>query len=163
MKTVWKFEKQYKADPEKAYAEICSLESITPQAVVDLARNESSVIHNDFEWNDKIAGEKYRERQAREMLISFVIVREPESNNDGDIGKKIEIVDDNNRSKYTYKPRALQSTSKKNEYAPNIFFLENKDEYQILLDRALKELDSFRNRYRMITELEEVFEAINNL
>lgn len=51
----WKIDK-YKANATDAYAEISKLNEITPQNVVDLARNEDSVLHSDFEWNDSVAG-----------------------------------------------------------------------------------------------------------
>ena len=34
---------------------------LTPAAVVDSARPEESVLHEDFEWRDDVAAEKYRQ------------------------------------------------------------------------------------------------------
>lgn len=160
MRTVWTYEGKYKADPQAAYAEIQTLETITPQNVVNLARNTDSVIHNDFEWNDEIAGEKYRVIQAGNMIRSFVLIRDeeptqPEENN--------EIVFSGEEPHPVVKLRALHSTSKTHEYAPCELFIENKDEYQILLGKAIAELEAFKRRYAMIAELEDVFNAINNL
>lgn len=137
----WKF-KQYKADANKAYEEISSLAEITPQNVVNLARDEKSVIHNDFEWNDEIAGEKYRNIQAGEMIRNFVL----------------ETVEEEKQP-----VRALQITTVTNVYKPIEFFLKNEDEYQSLLKRALAELQGFKSRYSNLTELEDVFKAINEL
>ena len=41
---------------------------LTPAAVVDSARPEESVLHEDFEWRDDVAAEKYRQGQARQMV-----------------------------------------------------------------------------------------------
>lgn len=159
MKTVWKFENKYKANAEEAYAEIKSLEVITPQNVVDLARSEDSVIHNDFEWDDSIAGEKFRCIQARDMIRSFVLIREEPQ----------KIVTDKNITFENPEPypashlRALHTTSRPHEYAPVEYFVENQDEYQILLGKAIAELEAFKRKYAMIAELEDVFNAINNL
>lgn len=141
MEVAWKF-MNYKADPNEAYKEITSLPEITPQNVVNLARSEKSVIHNDFEWNDEIAGEKYRVLQAGEMIRNFVI-----------------------EEKKTEKSpvRMLHITSEKNVYKPVEFFVAHDDEYQTLLKRAKMELDGFVKRYSDISELEEVFEAIKKL
>ena len=136
----WKIEK-YKADANKAYEEISSLSEITPQNVVNLARDEKSVIHNDFEWNDEIAGEKYRNIQARLMIQNFVIETKEE---------KAPV-------------RALQITTKISNYKPVEFFLKNEDEYQLLLKRALSELQAFKERYSSLAELEDVFKAIDEL
>lgn len=137
----WKIGK-YKADANKAYEEISSLSEITPQNVVNLARDEKSVIHNDFEWNDEIAGEKYRNIQAGEMIRNFVIETKEE--------EKAQV-------------RALQITTETNVYKPAEFFLKNEEEYQLLLRRALAELQGFKARYSSIAELEDVFNAIDAL
>ncbi len=141
MEVKWKF-MNYRADPNKAYEEISSLKEITPQNVVDLARNENSVIHNDFEWNDTVAGEKYRLIQARKMIINFSIVTED---------KESEPI------------RALQISTTVNEYKPVEIILRNEDEYQSLLKRAKGELEAFRRRYQTLTELEPIFEAMKQI
>ena len=159
MRTVWKFENKYKANAEEAYAEIKSLEVITPQNVVDLARNEDSVIHNDFEWDDSIAGEKFRCIQAKDMIRSFILVKEEPKTNPDDKNIVYEIPE-----LYPVEHlRALHTTSKPHEYAPVEYFVENQDEYRILLNRAIAELEAFKRKYSMIAELEDVFNAINNL
>ena len=160
MRTVWVYDGKYKADPEAAYAEIQTLEAITPQNVVDLARSADSVIHDDFEWDDEIAGEKYRVIQASAMIRSFVLVRDeepiqPEQSN----GTEFSIEEPHPVGKL----RALHSTSEPHEYKPCEYFIENKDEYQILLDKAIAELEAFKRRYAMIAELEDVFNAIDKL
>lgn len=142
MGVVWKFESFYKADANKAYEEISQLDSITPQNVVNLARNKNSVIHNDFEWDDEIAGEKYRVIQAGQMIRSFVF--EP---------KKAEEAP----------TRVLQITTVQNTYQPVQFFLKHEDEYRALLNKAKIELEGFKRRYATLTELEGVFEAIDEI
>lgn len=141
VKVKWKIDK-FKSEPNTAYAEVTSLKVVTPQNVVDLARNEKSAIHNDFEWNDTVAGEKYRLIQAAEMIRNFVIVRED---------KEAEPV------------RALQISTTVNEYKPVEIILRNEDEYQALLKRALAELEAFKRRYQTLTELEPIFEAMKQI
>lgn len=43
---------------------------ITPQQIVDAARNEDSPLHRFFEWDDDKAAEQYRLDQARTLLRS---------------------------------------------------------------------------------------------
>jgi len=43
---------------------------ITPKMIVEAARDESSLLHDYFEWDDTVAAEKYREMQARTLLRS---------------------------------------------------------------------------------------------
>jgi hypothetical protein len=45
-----------------------------PRTVVDEARDESSPLHKHFEWDDSIAGEKYRLEQARTLICNVRII-----------------------------------------------------------------------------------------
>lgn len=47
---------------------------LTPSLVVDLARNPAHPLHDRFEWNDKVAGEKYRLDQARQLIRTLRVV-----------------------------------------------------------------------------------------
>ena len=46
---------------------------VTPTLVVDTARNANNPLHQHFEWDNDIAGEKYRQVQAAEMIRSIRI------------------------------------------------------------------------------------------
>jgi hypothetical protein len=137
----WKIPK-FKADANKAYEEISKLDSITPQNVVNLARNENSVLHDDFEWNDTIAGAKYRETQAREMIRMFVFTPAEEHNEP---------------------TRVFQITQTATVYEPVTMILQREDEYQTLLKRAKNELLAFKKRYENLVELETIFAEISAL
>jgi hypothetical protein len=130
----------FKADPEKCYNELP--DEITPENVLERARDEKSELHKCFEWDDSVAAEKYRLTQAR-MLIQLFVVKS----------------DDEER---TYHPRIFQVTSERNKYERATFFIRNPDEYSVLLGRAKKELHDFQTRYKEIAELETVNEAISN-
>lgn len=42
--------------------------ALTPRLVVDEARNEEHPLHSRFEWDDAVAGEKYRLDQAQRLI-----------------------------------------------------------------------------------------------
>ena len=133
---------KYKVSAEDCYKEFQKLDELTPQKVVDLARDENNNLHNDFEWDNDIAGEKYRLIQAREMiqLLAF----EPKESN--------------------HEPtRVYQISTEKTVYKPVEVIFKNDDEYQALLKRAYAELQAIRKRYSSIVELEQVFNAIDEL
>ena len=136
----------FKASAEDAWNEIKTLDEITPENVVDLARNQESIIHSDFEWDDEIAGEKYRIIQGRRMIQSLKVV-----------------VKTNDKKKEPESFRVLQKTSTPHVYKTNDYFVSNRSEYERLLEQALRELKGFRERYKKLTELESVFEAIDEL
>ncbi|MBF6368375.1 hypothetical protein IU469_22015 [Nocardia puris] len=47
---------------------------LTPQDVVDTARDSSHPLHHRFEWDDATAGEAYRRIQAAELIRSVRLV-----------------------------------------------------------------------------------------
>ena len=135
----WRIEGIFKANAAKCLDEIGRDAEITPEQVLEKARDEQSELHKCFEWNDSIAAEKYRLQQARQLIQFFVVVPKQDS-----------------------KPpiRHFQITSQRNVYMPTTHFATQPDEYQKLLQRAYAELRSFQNRYKSLSELESVFEEI---
>ncbi len=47
--------------------------SLTPELVVDAARDPGSPLHDKFEWDDQVAGERYRLQQARTLIRTVKI------------------------------------------------------------------------------------------
>lgn len=47
---------------------------LTPKLVVAAARDETNPLHRRFEWDDSVAGERWREEQAHELIRSVRIV-----------------------------------------------------------------------------------------
>ena len=48
--------------------------SLTPDLVVEDAKDTSSPLHELFEWDDGVAGHKYRIEQARQVITSVRVV-----------------------------------------------------------------------------------------
>lgn len=140
----WSIDGLIKADASKCYTEMQTLEKITPSNVVDYARDSSTELHKCFEWNDSVAAEKYRFEQAKLVIRSIVITNAPDAEED-------------------VKIRALQITSETNVYEPTRVILNKPDEYKALLERAKLELQAFKKRYKMLSELEEIFNEIDRL
>lgn len=140
-KVMWRVDGLFKADAQKCYEEMGDY-NISPEEVLEKAKDENSELHKCFEWDDTVAANKYRLQQARQ-IIQF-IVKVPQKENE-------------------QPTRVFQISSKKNIYQPTVFFQRNNDEYQILLERAKAELTKFKKRYQMLSELEQVMEAIDNL
>lgn len=140
----WAVQGLHKGDAQKCYDECQTLEEVTPENVLNKARNKKTELHKCFEWDNSIAGEKYRLIQARQIIQHFVIAM-PEEKEDAP------------------KIRSYQISTTVNKYEPTRMFLQKPDEYSALLERAKNELEAFKQRYKMLTELEEVFAAIDEL
>ena len=139
----WNYGAKISIDPERAYNEMASLKEITPESVLKLARNEDTELHDAFEWDDSIAAEKYRLDQAR-YLIRSIVVREDDAPKENAI-------------------RTFMLSSERKTYKPISYFMENKDEYAILLERAKNELYAFKRKYERLSELSDVFDCIDAL
>lgn len=135
----WKVDGIFKADANECYREISSLEQITSKAILDFARDENSELHKCFEWDNDLAAEKYRTIQAGNVIRMLYV--EPKSEDAPPV-------------------RVLSRTSN-TVYQTTRTFLKNQNEYEDLLKRALSELESFRLKYKTLSELEQVFEQID--
>lgn len=132
----------FKADAQKVYDEITAIgESVTPAEIVDRARDENSELHKCFEWDDRIAGEKYREQQAGYVLRMLVIKEEVPPTDRPEV-------------------RVLQVTEPGQGYKRVELIVQKEDEYKALLARAYAELRAFKAKYSMLTELQEIFDLI---
>ena len=140
-KVEWKFKDLFKADAQKVYEEIGE-DKVTPEQVLEKAKDENTELHKCFDWDDTSAANKYRLHQARQIIQSFVIVREKEEQP---------------------KIRAYQITTETSVYQPTRLFLQQPDEYKSLLERAKGELKAFRQKYKQLQELTEIFEEIDAL
>ena len=58
--------------------DIKSRGNLTPNRIVDRAKNNKSILHQYFEWDDTEAAEKYRLQQARQItnhIIEVIVIR----------------------------------------------------------------------------------------
>ena len=57
-----------RAIKEKALAELRRTGPATAERLVEMARNPRSAMHGFFDWDNRIAGEKMREKQAADII-----------------------------------------------------------------------------------------------
>ena len=118
---------------------------VTNKAIVDAARSEENVMHDLFEWNDKIAGEKYRLQQATNIIAALVV----EADNNGYDKRAFVNITDN--------PHAVRNTPRYINYETA---MSDEDMRKVLLKNALQELVIFKSKYKALKELSKVFESI---
>lgn len=140
----WKSGSRYSADAQKVADEIFAIgESATTAEILEKARDETTELHKCFDWDDAKAAEKWRLQQARHIVCSLVIKEKDEA-------PQPEV-------------RIFYKTDSETGYKPTVLIVQDKDEYRKLLDRALAELNSFRAKYKALTELDGVFDAIDQI
>ena len=139
---------KYQLSPKKlkVATDVCqqleeSGREVNAHNLVDVSRPEDAPLHKEFEWDDAVAGEKYREEQARSILRQ-VIFYHPESQEP--IRKYYHVYHDDPT------------------YYPIDVILKKPDMREQLLKNALKDLEAFKRKYSQLVELAAVFTAIDD-
>lgn len=134
---------KFKADATKCASELNTLgANITPEQIVEFAKDNTTELHKCFEWDDTVAAHKFRIAQARSVVCELVI-------------KPVE------REATPY--RLFYNIGKQENYQPIKVILQDKNKYERLLDTAKKELISYKRKYKMLEELEPVFDVIEKI
>ena len=122
---------------------------IKPERVVEAARPKTSPIHDQFEWDNSAAAEKYRLLQASEL-----------------IRVSVEIIDcGGNRDPVMVRAFTSLTTERgvSGGYRATVQVLSNKQMREQMLADAIAELQAFERRYAILKELAEVFAASRKL
>lgn len=133
-----------KFDANEVGRELEKIKDLTPENVVDVARDEKNVMHDMFEWDDSIAGEKYRKTQASRILSAI----------------QVKIIVDNEPNKQV---RAFVTTKRNSNFKPIEKVVKNVDQYALLLDKAYRELNYIKIKYENLKEIQELLENIPQL
>lgn len=141
MEATWKIDGLFKANPNTVAEELTSIKC-TPENIVGYAQQEDTELHKCFEWDNNIAGHKYRCIQAQQVVRNLVLVKE--------------------ETKEKTSVRMFYNTGDRTgEYKPIKMILQKEDEYQSLLKQAMEELRAFKKKYSCLSELEEIMELID--
>lgn len=125
--------------------------SITPQAVVEDARPEGSLLHPVFEWDDEKAAEAYRIHQAGNFIRCIVVVPEKDDAVKGPVKLFINTNPTNDGQKKTGSFVNFQSA------------MENPESRTVVLSNAKHEMLMFKRKYAKLTELSKLFAVIDEL
>ena len=147
----WKINSLYKISAQEAGEEIESCKNkdgfITPEAVVEKAQSETSVIHGCFEWDNKNAAERYRIYQAGELIRNIVTV----------------AVKENERSDASVRAFVNIKGETERGYKVITAVIDNPNEYEYMLTCAKNELRAFTQKYAALEELRRLMSAIREV
>lgn len=114
---------------------------LTAKDLVDENRPEDAPLHNEFEWDNNEAADKWREYQARHIIACLIVKAE----------RKEPV-------------RAFFNVTRNEpQYTHIETILESADETEKLLKTALGELISFKKKYSTLEQLTKVFVAIDEV
>lgn len=144
----WKTASYIKVDANVAGKQCEELEKtvgLTAKNLLDANRDENAPLHNEFEWNDGIAAEKYRENQARHIIACLCVRAETTT------GEQSEPV------------RAFLKIEPESEYQSLNVILQSADSHSAMLATALKELKAFQKKYKTLAELKPLFDVLEDI
>lgn len=122
-----------------------------PAALVDEARPPTSALHSLFEWDDTIAGERWRVEQARAIIRGIRILVDPESNSDTRLSigfVSVALVGDEGVTRgYVSATRALTDHELRAQVEKDV----------------LSQLQGLQRRYRRVETFEQVWTAIDEI
>ena len=123
---------------------------LDPHDVVDDARPNDAPLHPAFEWDDARAAEEHRRRQAAELIRSVRVVHQGDDQDEPD---RREIAYVSVKPPEGGPPRYVTAATA----------LSDEDLRRQVLDDAIRALEQLRARFGHLTELAEVFQAIDDL
>lgn len=118
---------------------------LTPQNVLESSRAEDAPLHKCFEWDDSIAAEKYRLRQAGSIIRNIVVVNEAK-------GEAKQI-------------RAFVNVEPKCRSKCGVFVnvrkaMEEEESRETVLQNAKLELAAFKSKYITFATFDETWEKL---
>jgi len=122
-------------------AELSANGGLTAKRLLDANRPEDAPLHSEFEWDDGIAAEKFRETQARHIINCLCIKAEGTE----PVRQYFNIV----KSEAEYKPLTA--------------ILRDPEDKVRLYDQVERELKAIRKKYAAIEAFAKVWEAIDEL
>lgn len=131
---------------------------LTPKELVNVSRDVNAPLHNEFEWNDGVAAERYREYQAGRIIqsVAIKVTTIPSETTKLDLTiKKVE-----NTVRYFH---AVERDG--NGYESLETICNNEEKFNNLMELCLKDMQIFRDKYYTLrnTDYAIVFDAIDEI
>lgn len=123
---------------------LSSQNRLNPETLVEVSRPEDAPLHKCFTWDDRKAADLYRKQEAT------ILIRQIEVENETESGE-------------AYESMAFHTLGRGTGYEFIDDIMEDGGKVVTLLSLALKELESFRVKYRHLKELAEILAAIDRL
>jgi hypothetical protein len=121
--------------------------NLTPEDVLEDAEDESSPLHDCFEWDDTEAAHQYRLQQARYVIRAFEVVYKDKEDDEIVVVKFVNTGDRTNSEPYR-----------------DVFkLMSDKQHRERYVRMVLRKLKVLRMRYRNIKELADIFDAIDRV
>lgn len=163
----WKGGYQYKVSADTVGGVLNKIEQengkVTKESFLDYSRDENSETHSMFEWDDSIAAEKYRLRQAGKIISQLEVTIVHEDIKPREITVQIESTEPQETKISAFVNIAPKAPTVNATYYNVSRAMSDEDTRKQVLRNALFELMAFERKYKNFTEFAEVFEAIGKV
>lgn len=121
---------------------------LTPEDVLADAKHDNSPLHSYFEWNDSEAAHQHRLSQARGLIRSVVAIYVDEEKKKPAVRAKAYVhVPEPSAPHYREASHAMSQTKTR----------------QMVLQRAWRELQAWKARYKDLKEFSDLFDVIDEV
>lgn len=125
--------------------EIQKTKGLTPENIINEARNRNSPLHSIFEWDDSKAGEKWRLQQARVFINEIKVIVDSK-----------EYFAFENVSVSVQSPNNSEEVIESREYKPIVEIINNEDLRQQVIRSALNNLSYWEEQNAKYEELSPI-------
>lgn len=119
---------------------------LTPQDILDDAKNDNSPLHSFFEWSDTEAAHQYRLQQARGLIRAVVAVY---------VSDEKPAV---RQKAYVHIPEPTAPHYRETSHA-----MSQAKTRKLVLERAWREFQQWRRRYQDMKEFADLFETADQV
>ena len=133
--------------PAEVTGKVCedlanSEDGLSPRTLLEASRDDDAPLHNEFEWRDDVAAEKYRLSQAQGIIQNLRIVTLQADGSEA--MDRAFVIKPGGTSSYV----ALQSALSREDWCDH------------LLEEARRECKSFLGKYRRVKALAGITDAM---
>lgn len=119
---------------------------VSSKEFLEMARPKNSPVHDYFEWDDSIAGERFREHQAGRILSAIITIEEGVE------------------TREYVTPMVIESDENKDGHYIRLDIARDSEEiWEMVLERALQEAEQWAQRYQHLKELGPITKAIRKV
>jgi hypothetical protein len=117
---------------------------LNPPDVVEFARNPRTELHSKFQWDDTKAATEYRLWQARDLILRV----------------RVDLTDPSGETTEVRAFVSLGSDRGEGGYRAIVDVMSQENLRLELLDEAKRDMKRFRDKYKTLSELSDVFAAM---
>lgn len=109
--------------------------ALVPKTIVDESRPKTAPLHPAFDWNDKVAGEHWREHQARQII------------------KEVQIINEDGESHPAFYNVSVVSEENERGYHPVEVVLDRPDLYAEAVEVLVRKLQEAERQVEILKQL----------